>query len=128
MLLEIGVSVDAKDALGRTAMHIACELGFPGVVEVLLRKDPDLELADDEGNTPVHICCENGHINILQLLIPHRYFFLLSLSLSLSLSMSSRKPDADRSFTGPTLTTATTRAAWRCTRYPPPRRRQFCVR
>ncbi len=61
-----------KDDLGRTCLHLACELGYFNIVEYLIR-DLKLmfltELMDSKGNTPLHYSAMNGHQSITELLL-----------------------------------------------------------
>uniref|UniRef100_A0ABD2WGK1 Uncharacterized protein n=1 Tax=Trichogramma kaykai TaxID=54128 RepID=A0ABD2WGK1_9HYME len=56
---EIGreVRVDARDKLGRTALHMA---RGKTVIELLLRRGADPNAANEEGSTPLHILCRDS--------------------------------------------------------------------
>jgi len=60
-LLNNGVNVDAKDAIGRTALCLAAQKGHDGMVDMLLQAGADLNVADKYGDTPMHSAAENGH-------------------------------------------------------------------
>lgn len=54
-LLGKGVDPNTIDAMGNTALHVACKNGKAGVVEVLVkRKDLDINVKCKEGNTALH--------------------------------------------------------------------------
>lgn len=53
--LQDGGDVDAKDAHGSTAMHVACLFGRPDVAELLLNAGASLEVTNNDGATPVQL-------------------------------------------------------------------------
>ncbi len=54
LLLEFGVPIDAKDADGATALHIAAWSGHRPTVRILLAEGPSLDVVDDtHGATPL---------------------------------------------------------------------------
>lgn len=59
--LSQGVSPDAADVEGRTALFFASANGHLEVVEHLLAKDADPNIANAQGNTALHWACVNGH-------------------------------------------------------------------
>ncbi|XP_014224801.1 ankyrin-1-like [Trichogramma pretiosum] len=52
------VRIDAQDKMGNTALHLALLRDDQQMVELLLRKDADPNLANNEGLTPLHIVCK----------------------------------------------------------------------
>uniref|UniRef100_A0ABD2WHI7 Uncharacterized protein n=1 Tax=Trichogramma kaykai TaxID=54128 RepID=A0ABD2WHI7_9HYME len=52
------LNFDARDALGRTALHVALIHDRRNLIEVLML-DTDMNLADADGLTPLHIICKN---------------------------------------------------------------------
>ena len=50
-----GVDVDARNADGRTALHVACQQGYKEIVDWLLDEaGADLEVTDKEGFRAIH--------------------------------------------------------------------------
>ncbi|XP_030959587.1 ankyrin repeat-containing protein P16F5.05c isoform X1 [Quercus lobata] len=89
-LASSGVSLDSKDSLGRTALHMAAANGHLDVVEYLINRgvvmivkllkeqfceflvllyEQDLNAINEEKNTPLHWACLNGHIEVVKKLI-----------------------------------------------------------
>ncbi|XP_023316639.1 tankyrase-1-like [Trichogramma pretiosum] len=59
------IQVNAQNELGWTPLHYALFYGSrKGIVQVLLRRGADSNLANVEGSTPLHIICNNFHSNI----------------------------------------------------------------
>ena len=54
-LLQAGVDLDAQDAAGQTALHVAAELGYTPVVQELLGLGADPKVADHDLRTPLHL-------------------------------------------------------------------------
>ena len=46
MLLRAGISRDARTKVDRTPLHVACQEGHSGIVELLLRSGADIEAKD----------------------------------------------------------------------------------
>ena len=53
--LSQGVSVDATDAEGRTALFFAAANGHADVVDLLLSEDADPNMANEQGGTALHL-------------------------------------------------------------------------
>lgn len=70
LLLEKNASVDCSDALQKTPLFIACEMGHEQVLEVLLRFKPNVNYVRKfYGDSPLYITSKNGHKNICEKLI-----------------------------------------------------------
>ncbi|KAJ6964787.1 hypothetical protein NC652_002883 [Populus alba x Populus x berolinensis] len=68
-LASSGVSLDSKDSLGRTALHMVAANGHLDIVEYLISQGVDLNSANKEKNTALHWACLNGHIEVVKKLI-----------------------------------------------------------
>ena len=67
-LLEQGVDVNAKTAVGATALHLAAANGDIGLVGVLLRHGADPNGGSMLG-TPLHVAATAGHMKVVQALL-----------------------------------------------------------
>ena len=54
------VDIDAKDELGNTLMHVACQNGNKRVVKLALRRGADITSRNSGGNTPLHYAYAYG--------------------------------------------------------------------
>ncbi|KAF5012599.1 hypothetical protein FDECE_1366 [Fusarium decemcellulare] len=69
-LLEMEKSqVNAKDANGKTALHIAVEHGLVDVAEKLIKAEADVSAEDEEKRQPLHRACLEGHARLAELLL-----------------------------------------------------------
>ncbi|CAB0040266.1 unnamed protein product [Trichogramma brassicae] len=57
------VHIDARDKFGNTPLHVALNEGWAEVVEVLLRRGANPNLANDGGHTPLHVICARGQFH-----------------------------------------------------------------
>lgn len=66
ILLNCGreINIDNQNVLGRTALSEAVYYGFSEIVTVLLSKNPDLEIADEDDNTPFTIAILKNNLEI----------------------------------------------------------------
>ena len=62
-------TVASEDPLGRTGLHLACQFGRPGVVDLLLSLGSALGARDQRGASPLHHAAQRGHQNALLLLL-----------------------------------------------------------
>ncbi|CAB0037177.1 unnamed protein product [Trichogramma brassicae] len=58
------VQIDARDELGNTPLHLALNNGPKKIVELLLRRGADTNLANKEGLTPLYIICNRHDDNV----------------------------------------------------------------
>jgi ankyrin repeat protein len=59
-LLDVVGNVDARDAAGRTALHVAAGVGVERVVRMLLKAGADPSARDAAGETPLHLALGRG--------------------------------------------------------------------
>jgi len=64
-LSSIGVTVDSRNDVGQTALHIAAERDLDDVVRELISLGADTEAVDNAGRTPVQSAVESGSRNAL---------------------------------------------------------------
>ena len=68
-LLEAGAEIDARDAKGDTAMHIAARNGRLSMIRLLLGYNPDLYIENAKGYTPLGVAIERNFIKSTQLIL-----------------------------------------------------------
>jgi len=64
-LWSIGVTVDSRNDVGQTALHIAAERDLAGVVRKLISVGADTEAVDNAGRTPLQSAVESGSTNAM---------------------------------------------------------------
>lgn len=69
MLLDSGISVDAKNYDGHTALHISAWEGDEMLVKYLYQMKANPNLCDKMDRVPVHLAAERGHTTIVDLLV-----------------------------------------------------------
>ena len=65
--------IDVQNSLGRTALHVACELGRHELVAELLRFGADTHKRTLALWTPLHFAVAYGHVNVIQSLLTNEY-------------------------------------------------------
>lgn len=61
-LLDRGAAVDARDALGRSVLHLTARASHLYTLENFLRRGAPLEGRDGTGRTPLHVAAEEGEV------------------------------------------------------------------
>ncbi len=61
--------INAKDNMGETPLHLACENGALFAAEKLIEYKADINAQDIDGETPLHYACRKGKKDIIVLLI-----------------------------------------------------------
>eukprot|EP00027_Filamoeba_sp_ATCC50430_P013293 CAMPEP_0168564146 /NCGR_PEP_ID=MMETSP0413-20121227/13075_1 /TAXON_ID=136452 /ORGANISM="Filamoeba nolandi, Strain NC-AS-23-1" /LENGTH=979 /DNA_ID=CAMNT_0008595769 /DNA_START=183 /DNA_END=3119 /DNA_ORIENTATION=- len=56
---------------GDTSLHIAAELGYREVVQLLLEKGADTSAINKSGQTPLHVGTKKGQLDIIGLILSH---------------------------------------------------------
>ena len=70
LLLDTELDIDTCDEFGSAPIHIACKNGHRDIVRLLIRKNCDLNISDDESlSTPLHIASEMCHSDIVKILL-----------------------------------------------------------
>lgn len=67
--LEMGAFVDTLDAAGQSALHHACDQGHSDVVELLLSRGANPDIANRNRATPLHTACIKGQGGCVELLL-----------------------------------------------------------
>lgn len=71
LLLVEGVSVNAQDHAGWTALHEACSSRNHRIAELLLQCSADANLSATDGTRPIHDAIESGSLDLVQLLLQY---------------------------------------------------------
>ncbi|KAF9925244.1 Glycerophosphocholine phosphodiesterase [Linnemannia zychae] len=69
----VGSEVNLHAAYTYTPLSIACRLGHPEVVSLLIHYGADLDAQDEDGETALIIASKNGHVECVKLLIKGPY-------------------------------------------------------
>ena len=64
-----GKLIEAKDAEGKTALHIAAHSADADTVKLLLLQEANVNCQDGDNWTPLHYAAAQGHVSVLELLI-----------------------------------------------------------
>jgi len=71
LFLRSGVTVNRRDSLGYTPLHVAVEMGYDTIVDLLLANGADVNAANDRFVTPLHAAAKRGALNIASKLFDH---------------------------------------------------------
>ena len=65
-VLTLGPSINAKDSIGRTALHFACRRGSLEHFEVLVQYDTlEIDVQTDSGVTPLMMAVYSGNVQLI---------------------------------------------------------------
>lgn len=67
-LVRAGADVNARNANGDTALHMALRGGNENVARLLIKKGADYEIANNKGQTPADIAVEKGYETVIALM------------------------------------------------------------
>jgi hypothetical protein len=67
--LEKGARIEAKNALGMTALMTASQAGHAAVVRALLEKGAQVDAQNNDGPTALFFAAGHGHLDVLQVLL-----------------------------------------------------------
>lgn len=65
LLLRSGVAVNSRDSRGRTSLHVAIEMGYDAISQLLLQHRADPNAADDMLVSPLHLAAKRGSLSKL---------------------------------------------------------------
>ena len=72
-ILTLSPDINARDTIGRTALHYACRAGKSDTFEALIEdEDCDVDAVTKAGVTPLMSAVESGDINLLALCLNER--------------------------------------------------------
>ncbi|EFA83081.1 hypothetical protein PPL_03869 [Heterostelium album PN500] len=66
---ENKVNINAKDAVGQTAMHWAARNGHDGIIKILIKYRAGLNVVDPQGESPVFKAAFKDHVDCIRLLV-----------------------------------------------------------
>ncbi|KAF5621165.1 ankyrin repeat [Fusarium tjaetaba] len=70
-LLDNGADPNVKDNLSQTPLHLATRYTCLDSVELLLRKEAEIEAEDDKGRTALYYAIHNGNLEMVKKLCSH---------------------------------------------------------
>lgn len=72
ILIERGVSVEKRDGLGLTPLHLAAAKGSLEQVQLLIEHGADIAtIIDSNGETTLHFAAQNSHTDVLRFVLEH---------------------------------------------------------
>ncbi len=63
--VNVNLTEDKPSVAGTTFLHIACEHGYPRLVEMLMDAGADVNIANEKQVTPMQLAVENGLDEVL---------------------------------------------------------------
>ena len=70
-LVKQGIDVNSvdKNNYNKTALHIAAEMGYKDILELLIKDRANINIQDDFGDVPLHVAVDNDHRELAKILI-----------------------------------------------------------
>ncbi|KAF8417400.1 hypothetical protein EV426DRAFT_376691 [Tirmania nivea] len=68
-MLSKGISIDAGNVYGETALHVAARKGQTGRVKVLIEKGATIDATNKDNWTALHLAAQNGHMEVVKVLL-----------------------------------------------------------
>ena len=62
-------ALDARDRLGRSALHLAAFSGQVAAVQMLLNSGAHASVGARDDVTPLHFACQKGHVEVVKALL-----------------------------------------------------------
>ncbi len=69
LLSQTETDLNARDADGRTPLHVSCITGNREVAQLLITQSADINAQDKYGETPLHLSARNGRTDLVTLLL-----------------------------------------------------------
>ena len=63
------IDINARKHSGPTSLYLAAQKNIPGIVEQLLKRGADVNLATNDGSTPLCCAVDRGHVEVVRLLL-----------------------------------------------------------
>ena len=70
-LLQEGVSVNSRDEMGFTGLHVGAQEGHDDIVKIFLDHEADVNIRGWNNKTPLMWAANSGHLSIARLLISY---------------------------------------------------------
>ncbi|KAI8326060.1 ankyrin repeat protein, partial [Martensiomyces pterosporus] len=64
-MIRSGTSVDIRDSVGRTPLHVACSCGNVAGARLLIHMGADVNATDNVGNTPLTIAATGARSDVV---------------------------------------------------------------
>lgn len=68
LLIDAGIDVDSKNALGYTGLIASCERGYLDVATILIESGSDRDIKDNSGMTAEDWAVKKGHVSVIGML------------------------------------------------------------
>jgi ankyrin repeat protein len=77
--IENALSIEGIRFLGADSLHIACEKGYPRIVEKLLKENVFMGVEKDN-QRPLHVACHLGHYDVVDALLRYSAANLIAIN------------------------------------------------
>lgn len=80
LTLSFILKIDALEGKGKTALHLAAELGKVDIMQLLLERKANANAKDRNGDSPLHSATRNAHLSAVEALLLRGVEVLLTLT------------------------------------------------